>query len=617
MKPLLRLLAYVRPYTLQALASVILMAAVGLLDAFRILLVKPIFDQVLKPSDTVRHLQLVNFTFSNFHFQLNLEQLVPRHFHNAWTMVAFALVASTLIKSLCDYLGTYLSNFAGYGMITDLRNDLYESILRRSVSFFQKHSTGTILSTLINDVERVQFAMSTVMSDFLQQFFTFLFLIAVVILYGGKLAWVLLLFVPVVISSARRIGRSVRTTTRTGQDQLAEIQNILHETVTGNRIVKAFNMERWEMVRFRDAARRLFRANLRSVSAQAISSPLMDAIGAVAIALLLLLGRTRIQQHAMTEGAFIAFIIAVFKLYDPVRKFALFYNNFQQAFGASYSIFRFIDAVDDVCEKPHPVQLKNFRNTFSFNAVGFSYADEEGQKRVLDNIDLTVQRGEVIAFVGPSGAGKTTLVNLIPRFFDPTAGTITLDGHDLRDLSLHSLRTQIAKVTQETILFNDTVRNNIAYGQPDVPRQRIIDAAKTALAHDFIQQMPEGYDTIIGEKGFRMSGGERQRLAIARALLKDAPILILDEATSALDAESESLVQAALANLMQHRTVFVIAHRLSTVRRATRIAVLEEGRITAIGSYEELLHSSATFQRLHQLQFFDISAAAVASRTHR
>jgi subfamily B ATP-binding cassette protein MsbA len=548
--------------------------------------------------------------------QLNLGQLVPGHFHNAWTMVAFALVASTIVKSLCDYLGTYLSNFAGYGLITDLRNDLYESILRRSVSFFQKHSTGTILSTLINDVEKVQFAMSTVMSDFLQQFFTFLFLIAVVILYGGKLAWVLLLFVPVVMSSARRIGRSVRTTTRTGQDKLAEIQNILHETVTGNRIVKAFNMEVWELIRFRTAARRLFRANLRSVSAQAISSPLMDLIGVIAIALLLLLGRVRIQQHAMTEGAFIAFIIAVFKLYDPVRKFALFYNNFQQALGASSSIFNFMDAQDDVREKSHPVQLKAFKKTFSFNHVNFCYADEEGQKQVLHDITLTAHRGEVIALVGPSGAGKTTLVNLIPRFFDVTSGSIMIDGHDLRDVSLHSLRTLIAKVTQETILFNDTVRNNIAYGQPDVPRQKIIDAAKAALAHDFIEQMPEGYDTIIGEKGFRMSGGERQRLAIARALLKDAPILILDEATSALDAQSESLVQAALANLMQHRTVFVIAHRLSTVRRATRIAVLEEGSITAIGTYEELLTSSPTFQKLHQLQFFDISEAAVAARNH-
>lgn len=616
MKLFLRLLAYVRPYTLAALASVVLMALVGLLDAFRVLLVQPIFDKVLKPSETARHLPLFSVTVGQSHIQLNLEQIVPSYFHNAWTMVAFALVAATVIKSLCAYLGTYLSNYAGYGMITDLRNDLYESILRRSVSFFQKHSTGTILSTLINDVERVQFAMSTVMSGFLQQLFTFIFLIAVVILKGRELAWVLLLFVPVVISSARRIGRSVRTTTRTGQDKLAEIQNILHETVTGNRIVKAFNMELWETERFRGAAKRLFRANLQTVSAQAISSPLMDIIGAIAIALLLLLGRNSILHHTMSEGAFFAFIIAVFKIYDPVRKFAMFYNNFQQAFGASSSIFSFMDAVDDVREKPRAIHLKGFQKAVDFENVGFSYNDDEGWKRVLEGINLTARRGEVIAFVGPSGAGKTTLVNLIPRFFDVSSGRIAIDGHDLRDVGLHSLRAQIAKVTQETILFNDTVRNNIAYGQPDVSKHRIVDAAKAALAHDFIERMPEGYDTVIGEKGFRMSGGERQRLAIARAILKDAPILILDEATSALDSESESLVQAALANLMAGRTVFVIAHRLSTVRRATRIAVLEDGRITAIGTYEELLRSSTTFQRLHQLQFFDISEAALTSRNH-
>lgn len=614
MRRIVRLLLYARPYTLQALASVLMMAAVGLLEAFRILLVKPIFDQVLKPSDTTRRVVLFDKTIDNFHFHLQLGQLVPHHFHNAWTMVAFALVASTFIKSLCDYLGTYFSNYAGYGMITDLRNDLYESILRRSVSFFQKHSTGTILSTLINDVERVQFAMSSVMSEFLQQLFTLLFTIVLVIVLGGNLAWILLLFVPVVISSARRIGKRVRTTTRTGQDKLAEIQNILHETVTGNRIVKAFNMELWELIRFRTAARRLFRANLRSVRAQAISSPLMDAIGAVAIALLLLVGRGRIQHGTLTEGSFIAFLVAVFKLYDPVRKFALFYNNFQQAVGASSAIFSFMDAQDDVREKARAFPLKSFESRVCFEHVDFAYDDEEGRKEVLHDIDLTVRRGDVIALVGPSGAGKTTLVNLIPRFFDVSRGRITIDGHDIRDVSLHSLRALIAKVTQETILFNDTVRNNIAYGQPDVPKSRIVAAAKAALAHDFIEQMPDGYDTVIGEKGFRMSGGERQRLAIARALLKDAPILILDEATSALDGESESLVQAALANLMQGRTAFVIAHRLSTVRRANRIAVLEEGRITAVGSYEELLHTSPTFQRLHQLQFFDISDAAVAAR---
>jgi subfamily B ATP-binding cassette protein MsbA len=528
--------------------------------------------------------------------------------------VAYALVVSALLKSVCDYLGTYLVNYAGYGMITDLRNDLYNAVLRRSVAFFQKHTTGTLLSTLINDIERVQFAMSTVLSDFLQQLFTLIFTAGVVVVVGGRMAWVLLLFVPVVILSARRIGRGVRQTTRKGQDKLAEIQNILHETITGNRIVKAFGMELWEMNRFRRAARRLFQANLKSVSVQAISSPLMDALGSVAIALLLLLGRWRIKEHAMTAGSFVTFLIAVFTLYDPVRKFAAFYNSFQQALGASEEIFKFMDAVDDVQEKKRAYVLKGFSEDIRFEDVGFAYESEDGEiKQVLHSINLTVRPGEVIAFVGPSGAGKSSLVNLIPRFFDVNEGRILLDGHDLRDVTIASLREQIGKVTQETVLFNDTVRNNIAYGQPDVPMSKVEEAARMALAHDFILNMPEGYNTKIGEKGTRLSGGERQRLAIARAILKNAPILILDEATSALDMESEKFVQAALANLMQGRTVFVIAHRLSTVRRASRIAVIEHGEITEIGTHEELMQHSGTYRRLYNMQFSEDDVVATAN----
>src|ERR1700727_2483008 len=488
-------------------------------------------------------------------------------------------------------------------MITDLRNDLYNAVLRRSVAFFQKYTTGTLLSTLINDIEKVQFAMSSVMSDFLQQFFTLVFTIVAVVIVGGKLAWVLLLFVPVVVLSARRIGRGVRQTTRKGQDKLAEIQNILHETITGNRIVKAFGMEMWEMNRFRRAARRLFDANLKSVKVQAISSPLMDLIASMAIALLLLLGRWSIQQKQMTAGSFITFLIAVFTLYDPVRKFAAFYNSFQQALGASEEIFKFMDATDDVQEKRRAFVLKGFKQEIRFEDVGFAYESEGETKQVLQGINLTVQPGEVIALVGPSGAGKSSLVNLIPRFFDVNEGRILIDGHDLRDVTIASLREQIGKVTQETVLFNDTVRNNIAYGQPDVPMSRVEEAARMALAHDFILNMPEGYNTKIGEKGTRLSGGERQRLAIARAILKNAPILILDEATSALDTESEQFVQAALANLMKGRTVFVIAHRLSTVRRATRIAVIEGGQITEIGTHDELMQHSGTYRRLYNLQF--------------
>ena len=604
MKRFFRLVYYAAPYWLQSLLGVVMLAIVGVLDPLRMALIGPILTNVLNPSVKSDTIPLIPNLPPQF--QLDILKLTPHHFHNAWVVVAFALIVATALKGIADYAGTYLVNYAGYGMITDLRNHLYERIMRSSASFFHKHATGTILSTLINDVEKVQVAVSSVLSEFLQQIFTFIFTLALVIIYGGRLSWVLLLFVPVVITSARKIGRSVRVRTSTGQERVAEIQNILHETITGNRIVKAFSTELWEILRFKKAARRLFRANLRSVRVQSISSPLMDVIASIAIAALIGIGRGEILAGRMTIGTFFVFILALFKLYDPVRKFAFFYNSFQQAMGASVSIFNFLDVEDDVREKARAHVLKKFENKIAFENVGFAYSTEEGEHQILHNIDLEVRAGEMLALVGPSGAGKSTLVNLIPRFYDVSSGKLIIDGQDVRGLTLDSLRKQIAQVTQETILFNDTVRNNIAYGQPDIAKALVEEAARNALAHDFIERLPQGYDTIIGEKGMRLSGGEKQRIAIARAILKNAPILILDEATSALDAESESLVQAALSNLMQGRTVVVIAHRLSTVRRATRTVVLEHGRITAIGSHDELLKTSATYQRLYSLQFADV-----------
>ena len=607
MRQLTRLLRYVFPFLLQLLPGVCLLAGVGFLEAFRLILLKPVLDRVLNPGSGSENIVL--FTMPQTGQPVYLQRFVPTQFHNAWTIVAYALVASTVLKGIFDYAGTYLVNHAGFGMITNLRNDLYDSVLRRSAAFFTKHTTGTLISTIINDIERVQFAMSSVLAEFLQQFFSFAFTAVLVVILGRELAWVLVLFVPFIIYSAVRIGRRVRATTRRGQDQLADVQNILHETITGNRIVKAFGMESWEVARFRKAAQRLFRANLRSVAAAAVSSPLMDIFGAIAIALLLLLGRERIAHNELTLGAFVTFVAAVLSMYNPVRKFAVFNNSFQQALGASSQLFKFMDTEDVVAEKPGAKRLPRFSHGIKFDGVCFAYeGNSEGARDILRGIEVEVKRGEVLAVVGSSGAGKSTLVHLIPRFFDVTAGRLLIDGHDVRDVTLASLRSQVGIVTQETVLFNDTVRNNIAYGQPHVPQKEVEAAARAALAHDFILALPSGYDTVIGERGVRLSGGERQRLAIARALLRNAPILILDEATSALDSESESLVQSALHNLMVGRTVLVIAHRLSTVRRADRIVVIENGTIADVGAHEELMQKLGTYRRLYELQFANAEA---------
>jgi len=611
MRQLKRLLAYLRPYLPHFIGSVLLMAVVGAMESFRIILMGPIIDKVLNPQSPGRSLTLIP-SLPGTHHVIYLQDFVPQHFHNPRTVVAVALIGTALIKGVCDYIGTYLVNHAGFGLITDLRNRLYDTILRRSISFFSRHSTGTLVSTVVNDVEKVQVTLTIALAEFLQQLFTMVFLISVVIVLGHNLAWVLLIFVPFVIVSAGKIGRRVRTTTRRGQDKLADIQNILHESIAGNRIVKAFGMEKWESMRFHAAAKKLFRANLKSVAVQSVSSPLMDILGALAVVVLLWVGRNQINSGAMTPGVFIAFIIAVFRLYDPVRKMAFFNNSFQQALGASQEIFRFIDEEDDVKERPDAIALPAFRERVRFENVSFSYNGENGpETEILHNVNLETRAGEVVAIVGSSGAGKTTLVNLIPRFFDVSSGAIKIDGHDIRDVTLASLRAQIGVVTQETILFNDTVRNNVAYGQPHVTEEAVIEAAKAALAHDFILRLPEGYDTVIGERGLRLSGGERQRIAIARALLKNAPILILDEATSSLDTESEALVQGALQNLISGRTVFVIAHRLTTVRHADRIVVLEGGRIADSGTHEDLLTRLGTYRKLYELQFMEIDPKMV------
>ena len=600
MSDLLRLLRSVHPYRLRLLAGVVMMVGVGFFEAVAALLIGPIFDRVLDPAAPDSTVAL--FTIPYLQKPVYLDQMVPSWIHNVGTIVFIFIIGVIFCKAVCEYWANYWINYVGFSVIMDLRNQLYERIIHQSMSFFHSHSTGKLMSAIVNDIEKIQLAVSSVLADFLRQSFTLVGLTFVVFLLDWRLALISIGLMPLVMIPSAKIGQRIRRSSRSSQANLAEISQLLQETISGNRIVKAFRMERWELARFRAAARRLLQVNLRFVRAQAITSPLMEILGAITIVFLLLYARDRIVHHALTTGMFVSFIYALFKMYEPVKRLSGINNSFQQAVGASATVFEFLELPEEVAEKPGAKLLPPFSRSVVFDGVWFGY--DHGEP-FLRNICLEVKAGEVVALVGPSGAGKSTVANLIPRFFDATRGAVLIDGHDVRDVTLDSLRSQISMVTQEMILFNDTIRNNICYGRRNVPEAELDGVARAAMAYEFIQRMPQGYDTVISDRGERLSGGQRQRLAIARALLKNSPILILDEATSELDTESEQLVQKALSNLMAGRTVIVIAHRLSTVRKADKIVVMDHGMIREAGTHQDLVRQGGIYQRLHELQFAD------------
>ena len=602
MKELGRLLQYSRRYTGHLLLSVFLMACVGAAQGLTVLLIGPIFDRVLNPASAEAPVFL--FTIPGWNYRVYLDNFMPMAIHNVWTMVAVGILAVFAIRGLCDYLGNYLVNYVGLSAVTDLRQDVFDRVVHQDAHFFESNSTARVMSSIMNDLEKIQVAMSHILADLLRQSFTLLFLAAAVMRTDWKLATGSLTLLPLVLIPTLRLGRRIRRTTRSAQDNTAELNQVLQETLSGHQVVKSFGAEEIESNRFRDRAERLRNSNLRYVAQQAVASPLIEFFAAIMIVGLLSYARLQIKAGSMSTGDFTSFVVALLLLFEPVKRLTGIHNIFQQALGASQKVFEYLDRDQQIKEQPGAIRLSRFEKGIAFENVSFRYPAAP-ERMVLENINLEVKAGEIVALVGPSGAGKTTLANLVPRFYDVTGGTLRVDGKDLRELKLSSLRDKISIVAQDTFLFNDTVGANIGYGLRHALPEQVYQAARDALAEEFISRMPQGYGTIIGERGMKLSGGQRQRLAIARALLKNAPILILDEATSHLDTESEVLVQRALQTLMQNRTVIVIAHRLSTVRRADRIVVLDRGHITETGRHDELVNKGGLYQRLYELQFLE------------
>jgi ATP-binding cassette, subfamily B, bacterial MsbA len=569
-----RLFGYTRPYRALLFLSWLATAGYAAAGALLAYMVRPIFDDVL------------------------IKSLV--HAANVGRVGAIILVLY-LAKGLCSYLSTTLVASVGQRAVTDLRNGLYEHILRQSVTFLSRRTTGSLMSHITTDVEKIQSAVSEMAGDLLKEGLTVIGLLAILFVQSWSLAVSAILGMPLALIPLVRLGRRLRASNETSLRRWRDITEILQETISGFRIVKGFAMEPFEIERFRRAARRLLFVNLRITRTNAFLPPLMEAVGGVALVGALFYGSWLIQAGLLTPGRFVSFLTALFMMYTPIKRLSHVNATLQGALAAGARIFEVLDTHQEVPEDAGAVALPRMERELEYREVEFRHDDTDGS--VLRRVSFHARAGEVLAIVGRSGAGKTTLVNLLPRFYDVTGGAVLIDGLDVRRTSLQSLREQIGLVTQDTVLFNDTVRANIAYGLEDVDEARVESAARAAFAHNFILDLPRRYDTVIGERGSRLSGGQRQRIAIARALLKDPPILILDEATSALDAESERLVQQALQNLIKGRTTLVIAHRLATVRKADRIIVLDGGEIREEGTHDELMKLGQLYSRLHDLQF--------------
>ena len=621
MKDLLRLVKYVRPYWTRVAAAIVSALLISACFLALLALVQPILDEVLPknvaaPQATGGKIQLVDRARDLIGAGAAHSDLLKRwsdalHSGTRGTtiLVAALIVVIFVFKGIFTYLTAYLTRWTGLQAVRDLRVDLYARIQRQSLAFFSDNSTGHLISRIMGDVSRMQRTVSGDLAEVFRLGAVVIGQAAWLFFLNWRLAGFCLVLLPIIVAPVGRIGRRLKEASRGSMQKMGDAALIMKEGIAGARIVQAFGMEQFEIARFSRALDRMQRAEKRGARLLSISGPIMEMLGALGAAILFVWAGSRIAAGKLTAGEFGTFVAALFVIFASIRNLVKINNDLQQSMAAARRVFEMMDLPVQVKDAPGAPDLPGFERDIEYRHVAFAY----GRNPVLEDVELSVKRGQMVAIVGSSGAGKSTLVNLLPRFYDVTGGALLIDGHDVRGVSLASLRRLIGLVTQEVILFDDTVRNNIAYGRSDIPFDKVVAAARAAHADGFVAALPQGYDTPLGESGHRLSQGQRQRLSIARALLKDPPILILDEATSSLDSESEAEVQAALENLMLNRTVFVIAHRLSTVRRADVILVLDRGRIVERGPHADLLARSGVYARLHHLQFRDETPGPRAS----
>lgn len=592
MDDLKRLLKYVRPYWLTFVLAFFAMIVGAVFETATGALLVPIFEQFLR-----------NSTESKTLFDLN--SLIPRDdWYRAWMMIAILLISFTILKGVAEYFSSFLMAKIGQSAVLNLRGELYSHLLEQPAVFFEKHRTNFLVSRLVVSCSAIELAVSSNLRDVIRETVMLIAFIGAAFYYNWRLTLGSLIIAPIIALLTASFSSRLRRLADVSLEGNKELNDTSQETLSNHIIVKAYSAEPREKKRFMDVARVIARANMRSASIAATSPPTIEIIGMVAVVVLLFFGLREIDSQRMDAPQFFTFLLFLLRSYDPMRKISRQHNEITKAFSAARDVWNILDENETLPEITNPKQLGPLKREIKLTNVTFNYRNSK--RKILKNIDLEVKTGQMVALVGESGGGKSSLTRLIQRLYDPTEGTITWDGIDLREASVLSLRRQIALVTQETVLFNDTVRENISYGRPEASQAEIEEAARIAYADDFIAQLPEGYSTLVGERGVMLSGGQRQRIAIARAVLMNAPVLILDEATSALDTESESLVQKALANLMQNRTSIVIAHRLSTIRKADKIVVMEKGEIIETGTHDQLLEQGGTYKKLYELQFADL-----------